>query len=45
MLYVPLFFYIFDRIGERSAAKRERTALPAGGAAAAAAPHAPREGD
>ncbi|MGH8695193.1 MAG: efflux RND transporter permease subunit, partial [Burkholderiales bacterium] len=43
MLYVPLFFYIFDRISERSAAKKEKTALPGG--AAAAAPHAPREGD
>jgi multidrug efflux pump len=40
MLYVPLFFYVFDRIKER----REREA-PAPGAAATAAPHAPREGD
>ena len=23
MLYVPLFFYIFDRLGERKAAKAE----------------------
>ena len=47
MLYVPLFFYIFDRLNERSAAKKEKaatSALPAGGAAASA-PHAPREGD
>jgi multidrug efflux pump len=44
MLYVPLFFYIFDRINERKRAKPEEAA-PAGGAPAAAAPHAPRESD
>jgi multidrug efflux pump len=46
MLYVPLFFYIFDRLNERSAAKKEKAAAAAGGGAAApAVPHAPREGD
>ena len=40
MLYVPLFFYIFDRIKER----KERPAAAAG-AAATAAPHARREGE
>jgi multidrug efflux pump len=45
MLYVPLFFYIFDRINERKRAKEEKAARPAGGTAPAAAPHAPREGD
>jgi multidrug efflux pump len=25
MLYVPLFFYIFDRLAERSAAKKEKS--------------------
>jgi multidrug efflux pump len=41
MLYVPLFFYIFDRLKERGEKRRE--AAP--GAAATAAPHAKREGD
>jgi multidrug efflux pump len=47
MLYVPLFFYIFDRINERKSAQLERArATPAAGAAATpGAPHAPREGD
>jgi multidrug efflux pump len=49
MLYVPLFFYIFDRLNERSAAKKEKAAAAAGGGAAAPvaphAPHAPRKGD
>jgi multidrug efflux pump len=45
MLYVPLFFYIFDRINERKRGAEEKAARPAGGATAAAAPHAPREGD
>ncbi len=44
MLYVPLFFYLFDRINERSARKRD-AAPSGGGAATAATPHAPREGD
>ena len=43
MLYVPLFFYIFDRFIERSAAKKEKKA--AAGVPAASAPHARREGD
>jgi multidrug efflux pump len=40
MLYVPLFFYIFDRIKERREKPQAAT-----GAAATAAPHARREGD
>ncbi|HMO45167.1 MAG TPA: multidrug efflux RND transporter permease subunit [Rubrivivax sp.] len=36
MLYVPLFFYIFDRLGERRAAKAKKP--PEGGGAADAAP-------
>ncbi len=42
MLYVPLFFYVFDRLKERSEQRREAAAP---GAAATAAPHARREGD
>jgi len=48
MLYVPLFFYLFDRLNERSAAKKEKAATSghaAGGPPAASAPHAPKEGD
>jgi multidrug efflux pump len=48
MLYVPLFFYIFDRINERKARRTPpapaSAPAPAGGPAAGAA-HAPREGD
>ncbi|HSD54732.1 MAG TPA: multidrug efflux RND transporter permease subunit [Burkholderiales bacterium] len=40
MLYVPLFFYIFDRIKER---REKLPEAPAAGAAATAAPHARRE--
>jgi multidrug efflux pump len=47
MLYVPLFFYIFDRLKE---GKDEENAAPpavthGGGPTPAPAPHAPREGD
>jgi multidrug efflux pump len=42
MLYVPLFFYIFDRLKERGEKRREAGAP---GAAASAAPHARREDD
>jgi len=42
MLYVPLFFYVFDRLKERGEQRREAAAP---GAAATAAPHARREGD
>ena len=42
MLYVPLFFYVFDRLKER---KEKPLEAPASGAAAPAAPHARREGD
>ena len=47
MLYVPLFFYLFDRLNERSAAKKETAprAAAAGGVVASSAPHAPREGN
>jgi len=44
MLYVPLFFYIFDRLSERSAAKKQAGKPPAPGGAATAK-HAQREGD
>jgi multidrug efflux pump len=40
MLYVPLFFYLFDRLKERREAK---AGAPAAGAAPSAAPHARRE--
>jgi multidrug efflux pump len=42
MLYVPLFFYIFDRINER---KAKKVPAPAAGGAALAAPHALRDGN
>jgi hypothetical protein len=42
MLYVPLFFYVFDRLKERGEKRREAAAP---GAAATAAPHARREDD
>jgi multidrug efflux pump len=42
MLYVPLFFYLFDRLKERGEQRRE---VGTPGAAATAAPHARREGD
>ena len=49
MLYVPLFFYLFDRLAERKESTRApppASAPPAGGAAAGATlPHAPREDD
>jgi multidrug efflux pump len=47
MLYVPLFFYLFDQLAERREKKQapaEAATPPAsGGAGAAPAPHAPRE--
>jgi multidrug efflux pump len=43
MLYVPLFFYIFDRLSERTAAKKEPT--PEHGAPPPAAPESAGEGD
>ena len=45
MLYVPLFFYIFDRLSERSQTKKKAARLAAAGGAAEPAKHAPREGD
>jgi multidrug efflux pump len=47
MLYVPLFFYIFDRLSERSAAKKSASQPDAAapGGAATAARHSQREGD
>jgi multidrug efflux pump len=47
MLYVPLFFYLFDRLAERKQSKDAPPASPPpeGGAPAAALPHAPQEGD
>jgi multidrug efflux pump len=43
MLYVPLFFYIFDKLSERSAAKKEPVA--GHGASPPAAPDRTGEGD
>ena len=43
MLYVPLFFYIFDRLNERKASRTPPAA--AGAPTATARPHAQREGD
>ena len=47
MLYVPLFFYIFDRLKERGEAKAEKKKLPEKPRAppAAVPPPAPHEGD
>src|SRR5215472_8091539 len=48
MLYVPLFFYLFDRLAERREQAKEAaaTAPPAEGAGnAPSAPPAPKEGD
>jgi multidrug efflux pump len=56
MLYVPLFFYIFDRLKERGEEKKKEKGLPAakpnepppatpGSAAIAAPPPAPHQGD
>ena len=42
MLYVPLFFYIFDKLGERSGAKKELA--PPGESPPAIVPHESREG-
>ena len=43
MLYVPLFFYIFDRLSERSEAKKKQEEAGAGPPADATVEH--REGD
>ncbi len=43
MIYVPLFFYIFDRLSERSPAKKEPAA--GGGGPPATAPHQDLEGE
>jgi multidrug efflux pump len=43
MLYVPLFFYIFDRLAERSAAKTQK--IPPAEGLPAAMSHDSREGD
>ncbi|MGH8635421.1 MAG: efflux RND transporter permease subunit, partial [Burkholderiales bacterium] len=45
LLFVPLFFYLFERLAERGGKKEGGSAHIAGGAPAAAAPHAKREGD
>jgi multidrug efflux pump len=45
MLYVPLFFYIFDRLSERSAAKKQARKPLAAGSAPDTARHSKREGD
>ena len=43
MLYVPLFFYIFDRLNERKALRTRQR--PPAHRRATASPHARREGD
>jgi len=43
MLYVPLLFYIFDRLAERKNGSTDSAKLPAGGGKAEAAPHAKRD--
>jgi multidrug efflux pump len=43
MLYVPLLFYIFDRLAERKKGSTDNASLPAGGGKAEAAPHAKRD--
>jgi len=48
MLYVPLLFYMFDRLAERKAAKKETPPLPphdVAGPSPASAPHVPKDGD
>jgi multidrug efflux pump len=47
MLYVPLFFYLFDRLSERNEGRKAPPPAPSppGGAVPAPLPHAPREGD
>jgi multidrug efflux pump len=49
MLYVPLMFYIFDRLKERGEEKAEQAEKPASppppAAATAAPPPAPHQGD
>ena len=45
LLFVPLFFYLFERLAERGGTKEGGPAHVAGGAPAAAAPHARRERD
>jgi multidrug efflux pump len=45
MLYVPLFFYIFDRLSERSAARKQARKPVAAGSATDTAPHSKRAGD
>jgi multidrug efflux pump len=48
MLYVPLLFYIFDRLAERSDKKPHVTHVPedeSGGGAPGNVPHAKRDGD
>jgi len=47
MLYVPLLFYLFDRLSERSKAKKEAKpgeGTPAEGGTAQNAPHRQAEG-
>jgi len=44
MLYVPLFFYMFDRLKERNAGEAPPSPEPADGSGAAATP-ASRDGD
>ena len=43
MLYVPLLFYIFDRLAERKKGSTGNAKLPAGGGTAEAAPHTRRD--
>jgi multidrug efflux pump len=43
LLFVPLFFYLFEKLAERGKKPEEGHAPAAGGAPATAAPHAKRE--
>jgi multidrug efflux pump len=49
MLYVPLFFYLFDQLAERRSGKKEAPPAapspPAGSPSPAPAPHSPHEDD
>ncbi len=45
IFFAPLFFWLLESLSARSGGKKPAPAVAHGGAAPAAAPHAPREGD